>query len=61
MLSLVKEFIREEEGMGVIEIVLIIAVLVGMALLFKDKVESFVTNALNDIFGNLNDEGKVTK
>lgn len=56
MLSLVKGFLKEEEGMGTVEIVLIIAVLVAIALLFKDKITDFVNNALGNIFDGLDSE-----
>lgn len=56
MLKLVKGFFKEEEGMGTVEIVLIIAVLVAIALLFKDKITTFVNNALGNIFDGLDAE-----
>lgn len=56
MLSLVKSFLNEEEGMGTVEIVLIIAVLVAIALLFKDKITEFVNSALGNIFDGLDSE-----
>ncbi|MBQ7976132.1 MAG: hypothetical protein IJ300_10655 [Clostridia bacterium] len=56
MLSLVKSFLKEEEGMGTVEIVLIIAVLVAIALLFKDKITEFVNKALGNIFDGLDSE-----
>lgn len=58
MLNLVKGFFKEEEGMGTVEIVLIIAVLVAIALLFKDKITEFVNSALDNIFGGLDAETK---
>ena len=58
MLSLVKSFLKEEEGMGTVEIVLIIAVLVAIALLFKDKITEFVEDALDNIFKGLDSETK---
>lgn len=58
MLKLVKGFLKEEEGMGTVEIVLIIAVLVAIALLFKDKITGFVEKALGNIFDGL--EGETT-
>ena len=58
MLNLVKGFLKEEEGMGTVEIVLIIAVLVAIALLFKGKITEFVDKALGNIFNGL--EGETT-
>ncbi len=43
----VKDFICEEDGMGVVEIVLIIIVLVGLVALFKEQIESIVKTVLS--------------
>ncbi|WP_081775470.1 Flp1 family type IVb pilin [Lachnospira multipara] len=41
------KFMKEEDGMGVIEVVLIIIVLIGLASLFKKQVTSLVTSLLS--------------
>ncbi len=41
----IKKYFKEENGMGVIEIVLIIVVLVGLALIFKNQINA-VANGL---------------
>lgn len=41
------EFFAEEDGMGVVEVVLIIIVLVGLVILFKDKITSIVNTILS--------------
>ena len=45
-----KSYIDDEEGAGVIELVLILVVLIGLVLVFKDKIGVL----LNNIFGNIN-------
>lgn len=50
MLNLVKGFLKEEEGMGTIEVVVIIAVLVALALLFKEQIGKFATNLMEAFF-----------
>jgi Flp pilus assembly pilin Flp len=50
MRNLLKRFWYEESGMGTVEIVIIIAVLVGVALLFQDQITGFVETAANKIF-----------
>lgn len=40
----------DESGMGVIEIVVIIIVLIGLALLFRTRIETF----LDKLFGEIN-------
>jgi uncharacterized iron-regulated membrane protein len=39
--------LEDESGMGVVEIVLIIIVLVGLVILFKDKITSLVETLLS--------------
>ncbi len=41
------DFLEDESGMGVVEIVLIIIVLVGLVILFKDKITSLVETLLS--------------
>ncbi|GKX30625.1 hypothetical protein SH1V18_31050 [Vallitalea longa] len=49
MLELLKDFWKEEDGMGVVEIALIIIVLVGLALLFKEQITKLVKGILGQI------------
>lgn len=43
------DFMADERGMGTIEVVLILVVLVGLVLIFKDKIRSL----LNSVFGQI--------
>lgn len=52
MLQFIKSFLWEEDGIGVIELVLILVVLIGLVLIFKDK----IGRLLQDIFRNINDK-----
>ena len=45
----VKDLIREEDGMGTVEIILIIVVLVGLVIIFKDRITDLVNNIFNKI------------
>lgn len=45
-----KEFWEDEEGMGTVELVLIIAALIAVALLFKKQLTLFATNLMNNVF-----------
>lgn len=54
MKNLIKNFIKEEDGVGVIEIVLILAALVALGLIFKDK----ITELFNKLWGNVEDKTK---
>lgn len=40
---------KEENGFGTIELVIILAILVGIALLFKTQITTFVENIIQDI------------
>ncbi len=51
MTKLIKDFIKEEDGLGTVEIVLIIAILVGLALLFKKQIVGFVAKILGGFVG----------
>lgn len=59
MVNLLKEFWLEEEGMGTVEIVLIIAVLVSVALMFRGYVIDFVKNNIGEIFGKANENASI--
>lgn len=41
------DFWKDEEGIGVVEIILILVVLVALVLLFKGKITSVVNNAFS--------------
>lgn len=44
-----KNFIIEEDGIGVVELILILVVLIGLVLIFKSKLTALV----NDIFNTI--------
>lgn len=51
-----KEFLKEEDGVGVVELILILVVLIGLVLIFKDQ----LTKLVNDIFDTISKSaGKV--
>jgi uncharacterized alkaline shock family protein YloU len=45
----IKKLVNEETGMGVIEIVLIILVLVGLALVFKNQISTVANSIYSSI------------
>lgn len=52
----VKEFWEEEDGVGVVELILILVVLIGLVLIFKDQ----LTTLVNNIFKTIKEQaGKV--
>lgn len=54
MLNLFKNFLKEEDGMSTVEIVIIIAVLVGLAILFRKYITDFVQYVLGMAFNKDN-------
>lgn len=52
MLKIFKDFLKEEDGLGTVEIVIIIAVLVGIALIFRNAIIDFVRNILSNVFND---------
>ncbi len=52
MSDLIRRFIREEDGLGTVEIVVLIAVLVGIALIFRDAIIKFVTGIMKSVFAD---------
>lgn len=48
-MNAVKRFFREEDGMGTVEVILIIVVLISLVIIFKTQLTSLV----NDIFSKI--------
>ncbi len=53
-MELLKEFYTDEEGLGTVEMVVLLAVLVSVALIFRKQVIDFVDNRLQKILGTDN-------
>ncbi len=49
MLKNWKDFWKEEDGMGTVEIILIIVVLIGLVIVFKTQINQIVTNIFSKI------------
>ena len=50
----IQDFIKEEDGVGVIEIVLILVVLIGLVIIFKTNIKKL----LDSIFEEINKQSK---
>ena len=44
-----RQFIKEEDGMGTVEVILIIVVLVGLVVIFKEKITEVVVSMFSKI------------
>ena len=47
-----RQFLTEEDGMGTVEVILIIVVLVGVVIIFKEK----ITEVVNSIFTKITNQ-----
>ncbi len=47
-------FLKNEDGVGVIEVVLILVVLIGLVIIFKNQ----ITTLLNNIFKEITSQSK---
>ena len=54
MLEFWKDFMENEDGVGVVEIVLVLVVLIGLVLIFKGN----ISNLMNNIFKEINKKSK---
>lgn len=54
MLEFWKDFIENEDGVGVVEIVLVLVVLIGLVLIFKGN----ISKLMNNIFKEINKKSK---
>lgn len=50
MLKIFKRFLKEEDGLTTVEIVIMIAILVGIALIFRKAIFGFVNDMIEKIF-----------
>lgn len=48
---MISRFIKEDDGMGTVEIILIIVVLIGLVIIFKKE----ITGVVNDLFDKITD------
>lgn len=49
-----KSFLLNEDGVGVIEVILILVVLIGLVILFKSR----ITTLLENVFKEINSQSK---
>ena len=47
-----KEFLREEDGVGVVEVILILVIIIGLVLIFKEQLNTLVES----LFETINDK-----
>ncbi len=47
-----KRFIKEEDGIGTVEVILILVVIIGLIIIFKSQ----LTTLVNNTFSNINSQ-----
>ncbi|MBQ7372127.1 MAG: holin, BlyA family protein [Blautia sp.] len=47
--QLMKEFLSEEDAIGVVEIVLILIVLIGLVVIFKEQISGLIRTLLSKV------------
>lgn len=50
----IRDFLMEDQGVGVIELVLVLVVLIGLVIIFKKQ----ITTLLENIFKEINSQSK---
>ena len=49
--EIIVSFMMEEDGLGVVEVILIIVVLIGLVIIFRDS----ITNVIENIFDTISE------
>lgn len=44
-----RKFLKDESGMGVVEVILIIVVLIGLVIIFQNQIKTVVNNIFKTI------------
>ncbi|WP_099467363.1 Flp1 family type IVb pilin [Konateibacter massiliensis] len=53
-MNTIKRFMEEEDGVGVVEVILILVVLIALVAIFKDQLEALVRKIFEKINSNAN-------
>ena len=48
-MHMIQSFLREDDGMGVVEIILIMVVLIAMVVIFRDQITALVVSIWKSI------------
>jgi Flp pilus assembly pilin Flp len=52
---MLREFVKDESGMGVVEVILIIVVLIGLVVIFQTKMKTVVNKIFKKISSGVDD------
>ncbi|HBR03548.1 MAG TPA: hypothetical protein DD738_13170 [Ruminiclostridium sp.] len=48
----VKKFLTSQRGVNTVEVVIILAVVVGLAIIFRERIGAFANNLMDKVFEN---------
>ena len=51
--QMLQDFLSDESGMGVVEVILIIVVLIGLVIIFQTNIKNVVSTIFNTINSNV--------
>ncbi len=54
VMNKIKEFIKEEDGIAIVEIILILVLLIGLVILFRESITNIVSDIIATISDNVN-------
>ncbi|HHY63525.1 MAG TPA: hypothetical protein GX501_00610 [Clostridiaceae bacterium] len=50
----VKKFIKSQDGINTVEVVIILAIMVGLAIIFREQIGAFANSLMDAIFKDTN-------
>ena len=51
----IKEFINEEDGIAIVEIILILVLLIGLVVIFRNQIINLTKDIISSITNDMND------
>lgn len=52
MANKIKGFLKSQKGINTVEVVIILAIVVGLAIIFKEEIGKFAKGIMNSIFND---------
>ncbi len=49
MKEIIKQIAKDQSGIGVVEVILILVIVIGLVLIFKNEITSIITSAFDSI------------
>ncbi len=52
MVERIKKILKDQRGMEMVQVAILIAIAIGMGILFKGKIGEFISSVFNDLVGS---------